>query len=210
MVAAPRTIDPQARTPLAFPGMRIGLLGGSFNPAHEAHRHITLTALKRLQLDQVWWLVTPGNPLKEQTGPGIEERAASAAAMARHPKIEVTDFEKGHRSAYTVDTIRYLKRRYPETRFVWLMGADNMADMHRWKDWRALFQMVPVAVFDRPGFRMKARAGKAAQFFARDFVDSGDAAGLALMHPPAWTIVTLPLSSLSSTEIRQNGRPDAY
>lgn len=187
--------------------MRIGLLGGSFNPAHEAHRHITLMALKRLQLDQVWWLVTPGNPLKAQTGPSIEERAASAAAMARHPKIEVTDFEKGNRSAYTVDTIRYLKRRYPETRFVWLMGADNMADMHRWKDWRALFQMVPVAVFDRPGYRMKARAGKAAQFFARGFVDPGDAAGLAHMRPPAWTIVTLPLSSLSSTEIRQHERP---
>ncbi|XSG81838.1 MAG: nicotinate-nucleotide adenylyltransferase [Methyloligella sp. ZOD6] len=197
--------DVRAKTPLAAPRMRIGLLGGSFNPAHEAHRHISLTALKRLQLDQVWWLVTPGNPLKEQTGPSIEERAASAAAMARHPKIEVTDFEKGHRSPYTADTIRYLKRRYPDTRFVWLMGADNLADVHRWKDWRALFQMVPVAVFDRPGFRLKARAGKAAQFFAQNFVDPSDAAGLAGMPPPAWTIVTLPLSELSSTELRESG-----
>ena len=206
MLAASRTIDPQARTPLAFPGMRIGLLGGSFNPAHEAHRHITLTALKRLQLDQVWWLVTPGNPLKEPTGPSLADRVASAEAKARHPRIKVTDFEKGQASPYTADTIRSLKHRYPEIRFVWLMGADNMADIHRWKDWRALFQMVPVAVFDRPGFRMKARAGKAAQFFARSFVEPSDAAGLALMRPPAWTIVTLPLSSLSSTEIRENGR----
>ncbi|ODA68135.1 putative nicotinate-nucleotide adenylyltransferase [Methyloligella halotolerans] len=188
--------------------MRIGLLGGSFNPAHEAHRHITLAALKRLQLDQVWWLVTPGNPLKTPTGPSIEERVASAEAVARHPRIKVTDFEKGQGSPYTADTLRTLKRLYPETNFVWLMGADNMADIHRWKDWHAIFETMPVAVFDRPGFRMKARAGKAAQVFARRFVDPSDAAGLALMRPPAWTLVTLPLSSLSSTEIRENGSTD--
>jgi len=200
--------DLQARTPLAYPGMRIGLLGGSFNPAHQAHRHITLAALKRLQLDQVWWLVTPGNPLKEQTGPSIEERAASAAEIAHHPRIKVTDFERAHRSAYTADTLRYLTQRYPETRFVWLMGADNLAGVHRWRDWQSIFETVPVAVFDRPGFRLKARAGKAAQVFGRDFVDPSDAAGLVRMAPPAWTFISLPLSSLSSTEIRENGRPD--
>lgn len=194
--------DPRAKTPLAAPGMRIGLLGGSFNPAHDAHRHITLMALKRLRLDQVWWLVTPGNPLKEAAGLPAELRAAEAAKVARHPKIKVTDFEKDRGSAYTVDTIRYLKQRYPATRFVWLMGADNLAGFHRWKNWRALFQAVPVAVFDRPGFRLKGMAGQAARYFGQSFVDPSDAAGLAAMAPPAWTIVTLPLSSLSSTELR--------
>ncbi|QKP76362.1 nicotinate-nucleotide adenylyltransferase [Methyloligella sp. GL2] len=185
--------------------MRIGLLGGSFNPAHAAHRNISLAALKRLGLDEVWWLVSPGNPLKSVPAPSSEERAAAARKVARHPRIKVTDFEKGRGSAYTVDTIRYLQHRYPETRFVWLMGADNLADFHRWRDWQRLFQMVPIAVFDRPGYRLKAQAGKAAQYFAKFRVDQSDAAGLASLPAPAWTTLTLPLSELSSTQLRENG-----
>ena len=146
--------------------MRIGLLGGSFNPAHEAHRHIGLTALKRLGLDQVWWLVTPGNPLK--TGaeqPSLEERVVAARDVASHPRIVVTGFEGARKSPYTVDTVKFLKRRFPGTRFVWLMGADNLAELHHWRDWPELFRLVPIAVFDRPGFRLKGMSSKAAQRF---------------------------------------------
>ena len=131
--------------------MRIGLLGGSFNPAHAAHRHISLTALKRLGLDQVWWLVTPGNPLKAGAKqPSLESRVAAAREVAHHPRIVVTGFEGARKSPYTVDTLKFLKQRFPGVHFVWLMGADNLAELHHWRDWPALFRLVPIAVFDRP------------------------------------------------------------
>jgi nicotinate-nucleotide adenylyltransferase len=186
--------------------MRIGLLGGSFNPAHEAHRHISLTALKRLGLDQVWWLVTPGNPLKSGAKqPSLESRVATAAEVAAHPRIVVTGFEGARKSPYTVDTVKFLKRRFPGVDFVWLMGADNLAELHRWRDWSELFRLVPIAVFDRPGFRLKAMASVAAQRFQFYRVDESDAAGLASLMPPAWAILSEKLSSLSSTSLRQNG-----
>jgi nicotinate-nucleotide adenylyltransferase len=185
--------------------MKIGLLGGSFNPPHAAHLRISLEALRRLGLDQVWWLVSPGNPLKHPPPPAAETRASAAARLVRHPRIKITDFETGLGSAYTCDTIRYLKRRFPDARFVWLMGADNLAQFHRWKDWKSLFGLVPIAVFDRPGFRFKAFAGRAAQAFWRFFIDPSDAAALPLLDPPAWTLLSLPLSPLSSTVLR--GRP---
>ncbi|HET7851724.1 MAG TPA: nicotinate-nucleotide adenylyltransferase [Methyloceanibacter sp.] len=188
---------------MAAPNMRIGLLGGSFNPAHAAHRHISLAALKRLGLDQVWWLVSPGNPLKDAgQAPDLEARIATARAVARHPKIVVTGFEAARRSAYTIDTIRFLRRRHPTVDFVWLMGADNLASFHRWRAWEELFSLVPIAVLDRPGYRLKARASKAAQRFAYAALDETDTRGLAGMEPPAWTLLTLPLSSLSSTRLR--------
>jgi nicotinate-nucleotide adenylyltransferase len=193
---------------MAAPNMRIGLLGGSFNPAHAAHRHISLAALKRLGLDQVWWLVSPGNPLKDVGKmPGLEARIEVAREVAHHPKIGVTGFEgaraeAGRPSAYTVDTIRFLKRRFPSVDFVWLMGADNLASFHRWREWEKLFDLVPIAVHDRPGYRLKARASRAAQRFAFAALDESDARGLASMGPPAWTLLALPLSSLSSTRLR--------
>ena len=191
------------KVPMAAPKMRIGLLGGSFNPAHAAHRHISLAALKRLGLDQVWWLVSPGNPLKDAgKAPDREARIEVAREVARHPKIVVTGFEASRRSAYTIDTIRFLKRRYPSVDFVWLMGADNLASFHRWRAWEELFGLVPIAVLDRPGYRLKARASKAAQRFAYAALDETDARGLARTEPPAWTLLTLPLSSLSSTRLR--------
>jgi nicotinate-nucleotide adenylyltransferase len=191
------------KVPMAAPNMRIGLLGGSFNPAHAAHRHISLAALKRLALDQMWWLVSPGNPLKDAgNAPDLEARIAAARFVARHPKIVVTGFEAARASAYTIDTIRFLKRRYPSVDFVWLMGADNLASFHRWRAWEELFGLVPIAVLDRPGYRLKARAGRAAQRFAFAALDETDARGLAGMEPPAWTLLTLPLSSLSSTRLR--------
>jgi nicotinate-nucleotide adenylyltransferase len=191
------------KAPMAAPNMRIGLLGGSFNPAHAAHRQISLGAMKRLGLDQVWWLVSPGNPLKDRSNaPDLASRVAVARTLARHPRIVVTGFEGARGSAYTVDTLRYLKRRFPGVHFVWLMGADNLAQFHRWRAWAELFRMVPIAVVDRPGYRLKASASRAAQRFAAARIDESDALGLALMAPPAWTLLTMPLSSLSSTTLR--------
>jgi nicotinate-nucleotide adenylyltransferase len=189
--------------PIAVSGMRIGLLGGSFNPAHEGHRHISLEALKRLGLDQVWWLVSPGNPLKDPSVlQAVDARAESARKIAQHPRIEVTSLEAARGLVYTADTLRFLKARFPDVDFVWLMGADNLAQMHRWKDWRTLFDLVPIAVFDRPGWRLKARSSQAAQAFSSAYWDESDAAGLPAAKPPAWTMITLPLSPLSSTALR--------
>lgn len=183
--------------------MRIGLLGGSFNPPHAAHREISLTALKRLGLDQVWWLVTPGNPLKDASDlPSLKKRVAAAKELASHPRIEVTGFAGERASAYTIDLLTELKRRFPAVSFVWLMGADNLADFHRWRAWQEIFGLLPIAVFDRPGFRLKARASKSAQRFSAFQVDESDAAGLAGLEPPAWTILSHKLSRLSSTELR--------
>ncbi|MGA8691339.1 MAG: nicotinate-nucleotide adenylyltransferase [Methyloceanibacter sp.] len=195
--------DDDLKVPMAMPNMRIGLLGGSFNPAHEGHRHISLVALKRLGLDQVWWLVSPGNPLKDTSkAPDLGARAVAARAIAHHPRIVVTGFEAARGSAYTIDTLRFLKRRFPSVDFVWLMGADNLAQFHHWRGWEELFGMVPIALLDRPGFRLKARASKAAQRFASAAIDESDAGGLAQLAPPAWTMLTLPLSGLSSTALR--------
>jgi len=191
------------KVPMAAPNMRIGLLGGSFNPAHRGHRQISLAAIKRLGLDQVWWLVSPGNPLKETRSlPDLGERVGAARQVAQHRKIVVTGFEGARGSPYTIDTIRFLKRRFTSVDFVWLMGADNLVSFHRWRNWEKLFGLVPIAVLDRPGYRLKARASKAAQHFVSAALDESDARGLAAMEPPAWTLLTLPLSRLTSTSLR--------
>jgi nicotinate-nucleotide adenylyltransferase len=190
-----------ARPPQAAPGMRIGLLGGSFNPPHEAHRAISLEALRRLKLDRVWWLVAPRNPLKDSSAlPSLKARVEAARKLARHPRIDVTGFSGG--SVYTAELLAALKRRFPGVRFVWLMGADNLPAFHRWRDFEQIFARVPIAVFDRPGYRLKARASRAAQRFADYRVDETDAGGLADLIPPAWTLLTHPLSGLSSTALR--------
>ncbi|MGD9501101.1 MAG: nicotinate-nucleotide adenylyltransferase [Methyloceanibacter sp.] len=190
-----------ARPPLALPGMRIGLLGGSFNPPHEAHRGISLEALKRLKLDRVWWLVAPANPLKDPSSlPSLETRIEAARKIARHPRIDITGFSGG--SIYTSDLLDALQRRYPDVNFVWLMGADNLPAFHLWRDFEDIFARLPVAVFDRPGYRLKALASRAAQLFGGFRVDESDAGGLADLMPPAWTLITHPLSRLSSTALR--------
>jgi nicotinate-nucleotide adenylyltransferase len=190
-----------ARPPQAAPGMRIGLLGGSFNPPHEAHRAISLEALRRLKLDRVWWLVAPRNPLKDSSAlPSLDARVEAARKLAQHPRIEVTGFSGG--SVYTADLLAALARRFPGVRFVWLMGADSLPEFHRWHDFEDIFAQLPIAVFDRPGYRLKARASRAAQRFADYRVDETDAGGLADLIPPAWTLLTHPLSGLSSTALR--------
>jgi nicotinate-nucleotide adenylyltransferase len=196
----------KARPPYAAPGQAIGLLGGSFNPPHVAHRMISEAALKRLGLDKVWWVVSPGNPLKRRAGTmPLGERMVLCRDVAKNPRIVVTDFEKDLQTPYTASTLAFLKARSPLVRFVWIMGADNLAAFDRWQRWREIFTMVPIVVVDRPGWRMKALASKAARAFAAARVPEADAAGLALRPAPAWTFLSGPLSHLSSTALRNRG-----
>jgi nicotinate-nucleotide adenylyltransferase len=184
--------------------MRIGLLGGSFNPAHEGHRHISLIALKRLQLDQIWWLVTPGNPLKDTTVlQTIGERMAQARDIARSPRIVVTDFERHLSTPYTIDTVRFLQRRYPGTDFVWIVGADNLTGFHHWLGWSNLFRMLPILVVDRPECRNRALSSRTARRFADNQMPESRARSLPGSEAPAWIYLTAPLSDMSSTAIRQ-------
>lgn len=195
-----------ARIPPLAPGMRIGLYGGSFNPAHEAHRAASLLALKKLRLDRVWWLVTPGNPLKDNRAlPPLAERLAQARAVADHPALLPTGLEAGLGTRYSHDTVAALVRRYPAVHFVWLMGADNLAAFHRWQHWRDIAALVPFAVIDRPGCTFPAMASPAATALARWRVPENEAAGLATMRPPAWVFLHGLKSPLSSTRIRQAG-----
>lgn len=192
-----------AHLPPSAHGQTIGLLGGSFNPAHAAHVQISETAIRRLGLSRVWWIVTPGNPLKAGNLPApLDERIADARALVGHRPITVTGFERHLRDRYTVSTLAYLRRRRPGTRFVWVMGADCLAEFHRWRQWRQIMALMPVAVIDRPGWRMKALASIAATAFAASRMPEADAGRLASMPAPAWTFLTAPLSDLSSTAIR--------
>lgn len=192
------------RLPPAFPGMRIGLLGGSFNPPHPGHRHIAEAALRQLGLDRVWLIVTPGNPIKDHGElAALSDRLAAAEAMMSHPRIVATGFEAALSTAYTAHTLAFLRRRFPGVRFIWIMGGDNLASFHRWQQWPAILRMMPVAVLDRPGFRYLAMASPAARAFAAARVDETYAAGLALMPPPAWTYLSIPLADISSTELRR-------
>ena len=189
--------------PLYTNGMRIGLLGGSFNPPHVAHRAISLFAIKRLKLDRVWWLVTPGNPLKDQDGlRDLNERTAAARKMANDPRIDVSCLESVIGTRYTVDTISYLRRRASGLRFVWIMGADNLAQFHRWQNWRRIASEVPMAVIDRPPQSFRALAAPAAQALARYRLPENQARRLADQRPPAWVFLTGMKLNLSSTGLR--------
>jgi nicotinate-nucleotide adenylyltransferase len=183
--------------------MRIGLLGGSFNPPHDAHRAISLFAIKRLRLDRVWWLVTPGNPLKENGGlHALDERAEAARAMAHDPRIDVTCLESVIGTRYTVDTITYLRRRVAGLRLVWIMGADNLAQFHRWQDWQRIASEVPIAVIDRPPQSFRALAAPAAQALSRYRLPENEAGTLADRRAPAWVFLTGMKLDLSSTGLR--------
>jgi nicotinate-nucleotide adenylyltransferase len=189
--------------PLYTNGMRIGLLGGSFNPPHVAHRAISLFAIKRLKLDRVWWLVSPGNPLKDPGGVhDLDERAEAARRMADDPRIDVSCLESVIGTRYTVDTISYLRRRASGLRFVWIMGADNLAQFHRWQNWRRIASEVPMAVIDRPPQSFRALAAPAAQALARYRLPENQAGRLADRRAPAWVFLTGMKLSLSSTGLR--------
>jgi nicotinate-nucleotide adenylyltransferase len=183
--------------------MRIGLLGGSFNPPHDAHRAISLFAIKRLKLDRVWWLVSPGNPLKDHGAlRDLDQRAAAARAMARDPRIDVSCLEAVIGTQYTVDTISYLRRRAGGLRFVWIMGADNLAQFHRWQNWRRIASEVPIAVIDRPPQSFRALAAPAAQALARYRLPESQAGRLAEHRTPAWVFLTGMKLAMSSTGLR--------
>lgn len=185
------------------PGRTVGLLGGSFNPAHPWHREISLAALTRLGLDEVWWLVSPQNPLKPIQGmASLADRLAGARAAARHPKIHASALESLLETSYTAETLRQLTVRLPYVRFVWLMGADNLSQLTRWKDWQEIFHMVAVAVFDRPTYSFRACASKAARRFGPWRIPEGAAQGLANRPPPAWVFLHTRRNALSATAIR--------
>lgn len=185
------------------PGMKVGLFGGSFNPAHDGHAHVAETAMRRLGLDRVIWLVSPQNPLKDaRHSAPLETRMASAAAHAHGPSMIVSDFETRADVAWTVDTLRALVSRHPGVRFVWLMGSDNLADFHRWRGWTDIMRLIPVAVVARPGSLLDSRTAPAAARFAAFRVPAEQAGLLPTLTAPAWTYLTAPLNHRSSTAIR--------
>ncbi len=194
------------RKELLTPGLKVGLLGGSFNPAHEGHLHITRMCLAALELDRVWWLVSPGNPLKPGKGMApYEDRFASAERMARDPRIAVSGIEKELGTRYTADTLKALAARFAEVNFVWLMGADNMLQFPKWRNWRGILETVPVAIYPRPGYTLKARLSPLASMLRDRTLDASDAALLPLVAPPALVFLSGPESSRSATEIRAAG-----
>lgn len=191
--------------PHARPGLTIGLLGGSFDPPHAGHVHITLEALKRFNLDQVWWLVSPGNPLKAEGPAALPRRLAASRGLMRHPRVVVTDLEARLGTRYTAQTLKRLKQLYPGVRFVWLMGADNLATFHRWENWRWIMENVPIGVFARPGSGIAARMSRAASRYARFRLSPTEAGRLAWTTPPAWCFLDIPMRPISSSQIRARG-----
>ena len=190
--------------------MRIGLFGGTFDPPHEAHFAASLLALKRLNLDRVWWLVTPGNPLKDTRGlQPLAARMKAARTLANHPRIDITGIEAVINTRYTYDTLQYLKCRCPGVRFVWIMGADNLRSFYRWQNWRAIANLMPIAVVDRMGSSLYAGSGRAAQALAQFRLPEHDATALADRKAPAWVYLhglKSPLSSTALRALRSGGR----
>ena len=193
----------RAGFPKAGKGMVIGLLGGSFDPAHQGHVHITREALKRMGLDRVWWLVSPGNPLKVRGPAPLADRMARARAVMRDPRVVVSDIEARIGTRHTADTVARLQALYPGVRFVWLMGADNLVQFHRWERWQEILWRVPVGVLARPGWGVRGRTSVAARVFSGERVGRGEA--LRLRDAPVWCFVNLPMDASSSSEIRARG-----
>lgn len=195
------------RMPHVEPGMTVGLFGGSFNPPHDGHVLVTETAIRRLKLDQLWWMVTPGNPLKDTSDlPPLADRIAWSEAINHDPHVKVTAFEASHDVRFTADTLAVIRRYNPAVRFVWIMGADNLASFHRWQSWRDIALTFPIAVVDRPGATLSYLSSKMAKTFDYARVDESDAALLPSMSAPAWTFLHGPRSPVSSTAIRNGDR----
>ncbi len=197
----------RARLPLAAAGLRVGLMGGTFNPPHAGHALVSEIARKRLQLDQVWWLVTPGNPLKAHNGlPPLASRMAACRALANAAHTRISGIERDIGTAFTAETLAYLRRRHPAVQFVWIMGADNLASFHRWQQWRRIASTMPIAVVNRPGWHLKALSSPAARTLAGSRVSETRAARLPSSRAPAWVMLHGPLSPLSSTGLRNGHR----
>ena len=189
--------------PYAGLNERIGLLGGSFDPAHEGHRLISLHLMRRLQLDWLWWLVSPGNPLKHQPHQDLQARLEKASQVASHPRIIVTALEANYKTRYTADTIRLLKTRRPDLQFIWLMGADNAAQFHHWQEWKFIADAMPIAIYDRPGWRYQGLASQFGHAFEKSR-NTTSRRKLVKTSGPEWAFMNGPLSPQSSTLIRQN------
>jgi len=191
------------KSELLVPGMRVGLFGGTFDPPHAGHLHVARTAMRRLKLDRVWWLVSPQNPLKARQAGDHARRMNAVAALASEPRMVISDIEARLGINRTVDLMRELKRRHPGVRFVWIMGADNLSTIHRWGHWREIFASYPIAVVSRPTDAVRARLSPAAQIHARDRIPEDQARILAGQPAPAWTYLTEPYHPHSSTALRE-------
>ena len=191
------------RMPHVESGQRIGLFGGSFNPPHQGHVHVCEQALRRLGLSQIWWIVTPGNPLKDLSilAP-LKDRIAACEAITPDPRMKITAFEKGMPTRFTADTLSAVVKRNPGVDFVWVMGADNLGQFHLWERWRDIADLMPIAVIDRPGSTLAFHSARAAQALRQFRLDESDAPRLPSLNPPVWTFIHGPRSSLSSTAIR--------
>jgi len=191
--------------PYLAPGQSVGLLGGSFDPPHRGHVYISRQALARFGLDRLWWLVSPGNPLKQRGPAPLADRVAAARRVMHHPRVHVTDIEAHLGTRATADTLVALRARYPGVRFVWLMGADNLAALHDWRNWRSIMETVPVGVLARPGDRISARMSPAARRYRRYRI-AGQASHLLARSPaPAWCFVNVAMMKDSSSAIRAKG-----
>jgi nicotinate-nucleotide adenylyltransferase len=184
-----------------YEGLKIGLFGGSFDPAHKGHLHVAKAGLRELRLDQVWWLVSPQNPLKQEQ-PSYESRVETVKDLTLPPRMAISHVEKEANTNYTVDLLRLLKKRHPDTQFVFMMGADNFAQLPKWRKWQDIMAAYPIAVISRPGGGLKARLGQAARQYADSRVPEQCAASLAEMTAPRWTYLTLPLDKRSSSALR--------
>ncbi len=195
---------PSVNKPYIWQDMKIGLLGGSFNPAHYGHVHISRKAIERLNLDAVWWMVTPQNPLKSTDDmASIEDRIESAnLATKSDNRIIVTDIENHIDTRYTADTLKELSYLFPKTNFVWLMGADNLHQVHKWNEWKDIFNIMPIAVLNRPPYGQASRKSVAGEVFKKNRLRENQAFKLALSQAPSWVLLDIPLANISATEIR--------
>ena len=193
--------------PAVKAGMTVGLFGGSFNPPHEGHLLIAQHAIEALKLDQLWWMVSPGNPLKDHSElPTLAERIRLSETLVDDPRIKVTGFEAAHKIRYSAETIELVLGKLPDVRFVWVMGADSLATFDKWARWEWIVETIPIAVYNRPGSSLADHSSVMAQTFAAAKIDEARASELAQMQPPAWTFIHGPLSPLSSTELRNGKR----
>ncbi len=203
----PKSLNSYLRMPHVESGLRVGLFGGSFNPPHQGHVHVCEQALRKLELSQIWWLVSPGNPLKDQSNLApLADRIKACEEITPNPRMKITACELGLPSRYTADTLEHIVARNPTVDFVWVMGADNLGQFHKWERWRDIASLLPIAVVDRPGSTMALHSAFAAQTLRQFRIDESDAALLVTMKPPAWTFLHGPRSSLSSTALRAKNK----